>query len=99
MVGSVIPQRAISHLDVPHELSIAATPFFGDRHGWGEDAVVQVILHNNSQGYEFDEYGRSFTVRRTIEHFGGGGFALIGHDGDVSAVGGCTHVLLGQITS
>ncbi|CAM9279674.1 unnamed protein product, partial [Laminaria digitata] len=34
------------------------------RHGWTGDAVVEVTLRNNSQGFKFDEYGSSITVRR-----------------------------------
>lgn len=58
---------------------------FVGRHGWEGDAVVQVTLLNNSQGYKFDEYGESITVKRTIKKPSGGGFALISHDGQVSA--------------
>lgn len=57
---------------------------FVDRHGWEGDAIVQVTLLNNSQGYKFDEYGDSITVKRTIKQPSGGGFALISHDGQVS---------------
>lgn len=48
--------------------------------------MVQVTLLNNSQGFKFEDYGESITVKRTIKQPSGGSFALIGHDGEVSAV-------------
>lgn len=53
------------------------------RHGCKGDAVVEVTLLNTMNGFKFDDYGDSITVRRTIKPNGGGGFALLGHDGMV----------------
>ncbi len=55
------------------------------RHGWAGDAVVEVTLLNNEHGFNFEEYGSSITVRRTIRQPSGGGFELRGHDGQVGA--------------
>ncbi|CAN0074078.1 unnamed protein product, partial [Phaeothamnion confervicola] len=48
------------------------------------DALVQVTLLNSDDGFEYDKYGDSITVRRTIKRAGGGGkLELIGEGGEV----------------
>lgn len=79
------PTLTLIHPGVPRDLNDVCNSFLGDRRGWDGDAVVQVTLHNNSEGHDFDEYGSSITVRRTIKQSGGSEFTLIGHDGQVSA--------------
>lgn len=53
------------------------------RHGWEGDAVVEVTLLNDEHGFNFEEYGASITIRRTIKQPSGGGFELLDHDGKV----------------
>ena len=53
------------------------------RHGWKGDATLDVTLLNTPDGFKYDEYGQSITIRRTIKQPSGGGFELISHDGEV----------------
>lgn len=57
----------------------------GIRHGWKGDAYVQVTLSNTRDGFKYDEFGCSITVKRIITHAGGGRFKLIGEDKKVGA--------------
>lgn len=54
-----------------------------DRHGWDGDAILEVTLLNNSDGFKFEEYGESITIRRTIKRPSGGGFILLDSSGEV----------------
>lgn len=54
------------------------------RHGWKGDAYVQVTLSNTRDGFKFDEFGCSISVKRIITQAGGGRFKLIGEDKKVS---------------
>lgn len=56
------------------------------RHGWKGDAILEVTLLNTEHGFKFEEYGESITIRRTIKQPSGGGFALVGADGEVCTV-------------
>ncbi|CAM9671007.1 unnamed protein product [Ascophyllum nodosum] len=55
------------------------------RHGWKGDATLDVTLLNTPDGFKYDEYGQSITIRRTIKQPSGGGFELISHDGEVKS--------------
>lgn len=56
------------------------------RHGWDGDAILDVTLLNNDQGFKYEQYGDSITVRRTIKQPSGGGYSLLAHDGTVCTV-------------
>ncbi|CAM9332494.1 unnamed protein product [Ectocarpus fasciculatus] len=55
------------------------------RHGWKGDAILEVTLLNTEHGFKFEEYGESITIRRTIKQPSGGGFALVGADGEIKS--------------
>lgn len=53
------------------------------RHGWDGDAILEVTLLNNEDGFKYERYGDSITIRRTIKQPSGGSFTLLAHTGKV----------------